>query len=138
MSVSGLNHYTIRCTPAELPALHDFYTRCVQLEAGARPEMPAPGYWLYSDGKPIVHLYAALEESAAGPTAALDHISFRAHALDATRAHLASQQVPFDEFPIPGWPIHQVFLRDPFGLKIELTFDLDEEARLGAARVQAG
>jgi len=135
MSVSGLNHYTIRCTPDELPALHDFYTRCVKLEAGARPVMPAPGYWLYSEGKPIVHLYAALEQSAAGPTAALDHISFRAHGLDETRAHLKEQNVAFEEFPIPDWPIHQLFLRDPFGLKIELTFDLDEEA--GAARGHA-
>lgn len=131
MSVSGLNHYTIRCTPGELPALLDFYTRCVGLNAGARPVMPAPGYWLYSEDRPIVHLYAALAQSAAGPTAALDHISFRAHGLDETRANLKEQNVPFEEFPIPDWPIHQLFLRDPFGLKIELTFDLDEEA--GAA-----
>ena len=34
----------------------------------------------------------------------------------------------FDELPVPGWPLHQLFLRDPFGLKIELTFDLNEEA----------
>jgi catechol 2,3-dioxygenase-like lactoylglutathione lyase family enzyme len=128
MSVSGLNHFTIRCTPGELPALHDFYTRCIGLVPGDRPVMPAPGYWLYSGDQPIVHLYAGQAESAAGPTAALDHISFRAHGVEQTRARLRQQEIAFEEMPVPGWPIHQIFLRDPFGLKLELTFDLDAEA----------
>jgi len=133
MSVSGLNHYTIRCTPDELPALRDFYTRCLQLVPGDRPVMPAPGAWLYSGGRAIVHLYAALDTSAAGPTAALDHISFSADGLERTREHLREQGVTFEEFPIPDWPIHQLFLRDPFGMKIELTFDLSVESRAHAA-----
>jgi hypothetical protein len=35
--------------------------------------------------------------------------------------------VPFTEAPIPGWQIHQLFLRDPRGLKIEMTFWMDQE-----------
>ena len=58
MSVSGLNHYTLRCVPQQLPALLDFYTRVLHLTPGARPVMPFPGYWLYSEGQPIVHLAA--------------------------------------------------------------------------------
>jgi catechol 2,3-dioxygenase-like lactoylglutathione lyase family enzyme len=127
MNISGLNHYTIRCMPQELPALHDFYSGCLGLTVGERPVMPAPGYWLYSNGQPIVHLYAVLEESAAGPTAALDHISFRAHGVERTRTLLREQGVSFEEAPVPGWPIHQIFVRDPFGMKIELTFDLTQE-----------
>lgn len=136
MPVSGLHHYTLRCVPDELPALHDFYTRVVGLTVGDRPEIPAPGYWLYAGGQPIVHLYAHLAQ-ADGPAAAwatgpLDHISFRAQGLDATRQHLARQGVPYEEAPVPGWPLHQVFVRDPKGLKIEMTFDLNAEAA-GAA-----
>jgi catechol 2,3-dioxygenase-like lactoylglutathione lyase family enzyme len=127
MNISGLNHYTIRCMPQELPALRDFYSGCLGLQVGERPVMPAPGYWLYGNGQPIVHLYAVLEESAAGPTAALDHISFRAHDVQRTRVLLREQGVPFEEAPVPGWPIHQIFVRDPFGMKIELTFDLTQE-----------
>lgn len=131
MPVSGLHHYTLRCAPHELPALHDFYTRIVGLEVGARPEIPAPGYWLAAGGQAIVHLYALLDDAAAPPagwaTGPLDHISFRAHGLAATRAHLQAQGVPFEEAPVPGWPLHQVFLRDPKGLKIEMTFDLFAE-----------
>lgn len=131
MPVAALHHYTIRCAPAELDALRDFYTRVLRLEVGARPDIPAPGAWLYAGGQPIVHLYAYLEsqdEPRPGPvTGPLDHISMRSSGLAEMKAHLAAQGVAYTEAPIPGWPIHQVFLGDPKGLKIELTFFLDEE-----------
>ncbi len=128
MSISALNHYTIRCAPGDLPELVDFYTRVLPLTSGERPAMPRPGYWLYGeDGTPIVHLYASLDERDWGPTGGLDHISFRSHGLADMREALRDVGASYDEFPIPGTQIHQIFLRDPTGLKIELTFDLDEE-----------
>jgi catechol 2,3-dioxygenase-like lactoylglutathione lyase family enzyme len=127
MSITGLNHFTIRCVPGDLPAIRDFYVKYLHLTAGERPTMPRPGYWLYCDGHPVVHLYASLDERVEGPTGALDHISFHARELEKTRAFLNADGIAFDEFPLPGTSIHQIFLRDPIGLKIELTFDLDEE-----------
>jgi catechol 2,3-dioxygenase-like lactoylglutathione lyase family enzyme len=130
MPVNALHHYTLRCAASELPALDDFYTRVIGLEKGRRPDIPAPGTWLYAGRQPIVHLYAYLDtpeadrQPATGP---LDHISFRAWDIEATKAHLRAQGVEYTEAPIPGWPIHQVFLHDPKGLKIELTFFLEEE-----------
>ena len=137
MPVRALHHYTLRCTPAELEVLCEFYTRVVGLTVGARPDIPAPGYWLYSEGQPIVHLYAILEHPAVPltpPTGPLDHISFRAHGLEGMREHLSAQGVPFDEAPVPGWPLHQLFIRDPKGLRIELTFWLEEETAQESAR----
>jgi len=131
MPVTALHHFTIRCTPDELPPLLDFYTRVMRLEIGARPEIPAPGAWLYAGGQPIVHLYAHLatpDSAAEPPTGPVDHISFRSRGLDEMRKHLTSQGVPYQEAPIPGWDIHQVFIRDPRGLKIEMTFWMKEEA----------
>lgn len=128
MPVSALHHYTIRCTPDELPPLLDFYTRVMRLEAGARPEIPAPGAWLYADGQPIVHLFAHLAApGTAADTGPLDHISFRARGLEEMREHLAREGVAYTEAPIPGWDIHQLFLHDPRGLKIEMTFWLPEK-----------
>jgi catechol 2,3-dioxygenase-like lactoylglutathione lyase family enzyme len=130
MPVSALHHYTIRCTPDELPPLVDFYTRVMRLEVGARPEIPAPGAWLYAGGQPIVHLYAHLatpEVPTQPPTGHVDHISFRSRGLEEMRTHLKKQGVPFTEAPIPGWDIHQLFLQDPRGLKIEMTFWMKEE-----------
>ncbi len=130
MPVTALHHYTIRCTPDELPPLVDFYTRVLRLQVGARPEIPAPGAWLYADGQPIVHLYAHLvqPDPAVQPvTGHLDHISFRSHGLPEMRRHLGALGVPFAEAPIPGWNIQQLFLHDPRGMKIELTFWLAHE-----------
>ena len=134
MPVTALHHFTIRCTPEELPPLQDFYTRVMRLTVGARPEIPAPGAWLYADGQPIVHLYAHLatpDRPMEPATGHLDHISFRTHGLAEIRTHLGRLGVPFTEAPVPGWPLHQLFLHDPRGLKIEMTFWLDEEG--GAA-----
>jgi catechol 2,3-dioxygenase-like lactoylglutathione lyase family enzyme len=126
MAVAALHHYTIRCTVEQLDALDAFYTRVLGLERGPRPDLPVPGTWLYGGGQPIVHLYATLDGADGPPagagTGSLDHISFRAEDLAATRAHLRSHGIDFIEAPIAGWPINQVFLRDPSGLKIELTF----------------
>lgn len=130
MPVSALHHFTIRCTQAELPSLVDFYTRVLRLEVGARPEIPAPGAWLYAQGQPIVHLYANLvtpDQPAEPVTGHVDHISFRSQGLAEMRAHLAAQGIRFAEAPIPGWDIHQLFLHDPRGLKIEMTFWMDQE-----------
>jgi catechol 2,3-dioxygenase-like lactoylglutathione lyase family enzyme len=131
MPVSALDHFTIRCSEADLEPLREFYTRVVGLHVGDRPPIPAPGFWLYGGGRPIVHLYAIGRSGAVAGgkavTGPLDHISFRSKGLDETRSHLRAHAVAFDEAPVPGWPLHQIFLHDPTGLKIELTFDLDAE-----------
>jgi len=137
MPVLALHHYTLRCTPAELAPLLDFYTQRIGLTLGARPDLPAPGHWLYSQGQPIVHLYANLDRPEPTPpngplTGPLDHISFRAQGLDRTRREFQAAGLHYDEAPVPGWPLHQVFVRDPKGLKIELTFWLDDEAKAPA------
>ena len=36
--------------------------------------------------------------------------------------------VPYAEAPLPGFPLHQLFLTDPFGLRVELTFDMTDAA----------
>jgi catechol 2,3-dioxygenase-like lactoylglutathione lyase family enzyme len=130
MPVTALHHYTIRCTPDELQELVDFYTRVMRLQVGARPEIPAPGAWLYAEGQPIVHLYAhlATPDAVTQPvTGHVDHISFRSRGLKEMRDHLGALGVSFAEAPIPGWGVHQLFLHDPRGLKVEMTFWLAEE-----------
>ena len=137
MPVSALDHFTIRCSEADLEPLREFYTRVVGLRVGDRPKIPAPGFWLYGGGRPIVHLFAIGRGGAAADGAAvtgpLDHISFRSNGLESTRSQLREQGVAFEEAPVPGWPLHQIFLHDPTGLKIELTFDLNAEQEPGRA-----
>jgi hypothetical protein len=42
------------------------------------------------------------------------------------RKRLTELGLKFREAPVPGFPLHQIFLHDPAGLMIELTFDMPE------------
>jgi len=46
------------------------------------------------------------------------------------RARLNSVGVSFDERPVPGRRMYQIFFKDPAGLKVELTFDIEREGHL--------
>ena len=59
---------------------------------------------------------------------AFDHIAFKANDLEVTRARLRRHGVAFTEFGVPDRQLHQLFLRDPEGMQIELVFS-GEDAR---------
>jgi catechol 2,3-dioxygenase-like lactoylglutathione lyase family enzyme len=128
MKVTHLDHFTIVAQPGEIERLREFYCETLGLEPGPRPDFPFPGYWLYPPGgTPIVHLAGITGRAPPeGPrdTGKLDHVSFRATGLDEIRRHLAALGIDFREAPVPGFPLHQVFFRDPVGIKVELTFEL--------------
>ena len=54
MQVSGLFHYTLRCDASRLQDLKAFYERALGLEAGPRPELRFPGWWMYANGQALV------------------------------------------------------------------------------------
>lgn len=136
MQIEHIDHFTLRVAAARLPELLDFYTRVLGLHEGERPDFPFPGHWLCAKGHALVHLAGnepAHEPAApeALPTGKLNHVSLRATGLKATREHLAARGVDWREAPVPGLPLHQVFLRDPVGLTIELTFHSTELQQAG-------
>ena len=106
--------------------MRGFYAAVFGLEDGPRPAFPFPGHWLYGGGRPIVHLAGKLaQRPAAGNANGFDHISFQGLDLDGMRARLDGLGIPFAEVPVPGFPLHQIFLRDPQGLRLEVTFRLE-------------
>ena len=127
MSVSAIHHFTVGCAIADLPVLRDFYTRTLGLEEGYRPDLRHPGHWLYADGEAIVHLNALLPETPSREVNAFDHVALKASGLAGTREALHAAGVPFSESPLKGTTLHQLFLTDPLGLKVELNFDLVAE-----------
>jgi catechol 2,3-dioxygenase-like lactoylglutathione lyase family enzyme len=71
-----LDHATL--VTADLAAARRFFVDVVGLEDGARPPFRIDGHWLYTAGRPVVHLVDATAPSRAGPTAPrIDHIAFR-------------------------------------------------------------
>jgi catechol 2,3-dioxygenase-like lactoylglutathione lyase family enzyme len=133
IDVSALHHVTIGCAPEDLPALLDFYTTTIGLQQGYRPALRHSGHWLYAGADAIVHLNALLPATPPqrGP---VDHVALKAHGLDATRQLLRDAGVEFSEKPLDGTTLHQVFLQDPLGLTVELSFDMTVEGAAAGDR----
>lgn len=137
MTITSLGHFTIRCTPRMLPALHRFYSDVLGLSEGDRPEFPFPGHWFYCGGKAIVHLAAMDASDGTTLTGPFDHVAFEADGIEAVRERLIGARIPFFERPIPGYPLQQLFARDPAGLKVEQTFAMPSAETAHAEYVHA-
>ncbi len=142
MSIARLDHYTLR-TP-DLAAARWFYVEVLGLTDGPRPPFDFPGAWLYAGqgeaALPVVHLVGVdprpgkgltsyLGEAPAAAqvgTGAVDHIAFTAKGWPELRARCTALGVPYDRRTVPGLGLHQVFLRDPCGVRIELNYPAAE------------
>ncbi|WP_372616971.1 VOC family protein [Falsiroseomonas sp.] len=125
MPVSGLDHVNIRCRPEDLPAMRRFWGEVVGLAEGPRPDFDFPGIWFWAGARAVVHIAARLPDGAplpAGDAGTFGHIALRADGLEETRGRLARLGIASREAPVPGFPLHQIFLTDPAGVAVELTF----------------
>ena len=123
MAISGLDHLTLN--PADLDASRAFYVDILGLRDGDRPPFDMPGAWLYSGDRPIIHLVAGRGGGSAS-TGAIDHVALRAEGLGAMIARLAAAGIDHETFTVPGLGLKQIFLHDPDGVRVELTFDAGE------------
>lgn len=136
MEITGLDHYTLRVAPSELQGLRSFYVDVLGLPEGPRPDFDFPGHWLYAGAQAAVHLAG---NQPAGeppvradlPTGRFNHVALRASGLASTRGRLRALGIEWQEASVPGMPLHQVFLRDPAGVQIELSFDAAELTEAG-------
>jgi catechol 2,3-dioxygenase-like lactoylglutathione lyase family enzyme len=124
MTVSGLDHVNIRCREKDLPAMRAFWGDVVGLKEGDRPNFDRPGIWFWAGARAVVHVICRAEEDKPLPVGhgTFGHVALRAEGLEETRARLTAQGVTFSEAPVPGFPLHQIFLHDPTGIMVELTF----------------
>ena len=127
MALEALEHYTVQCT--DLDVTRDFYRDVLGLTVGPRPNFTFAGYWLYAGEVPVVHLLGAdgaLPENkncdVHGDTGAFDHIAFRGSNVETTLASLKKHGIAFRENQIRDFGLHQVFVRDPNGIMVEMNF----------------
>ena len=127
MTLGSLDHFTILTSQARLPALEKFYGDALGLLAGARPDFPFPGRWLYNGGHAVLHIVASLADDAAPPPRGecIEHVAFKASGAADVRARLARLGIAYTDAqrPLAGY---QIFLRDPAGVRVELNFDICE------------
>jgi catechol 2,3-dioxygenase-like lactoylglutathione lyase family enzyme len=126
--VEKMDHFTV--LSGDLDTTREFYG-LLGLTVGPRPNFAFPGLWLYSNGRPILHVIAA-DPMPAVPDGAIDHIAFRAQALGPTLEMLKARGVASKLMRLPSpYNVWQLFFRDPFGAMVELDFDPAEAAPEG-------
>ncbi|HET9019285.1 MAG TPA: VOC family protein [Acetobacteraceae bacterium] len=132
MPVSGLLHVAIKTN--DLDATVRFYRDVIGLVQAKRPDFGYPGAWLaVPGGEAIIHIYAggpALGREGRAPegTAAIDHVSITASGYHDYITRFRALGLDWREFAVPGTSLWQLFLYDPSGVQLELTFDGSRES----------
>jgi catechol 2,3-dioxygenase-like lactoylglutathione lyase family enzyme len=127
--VHGLYHVAIKTS--NLEATRAFWCDIVGLKEIDRPKFGYPGAWLgcpQPGGQAIIHIYAggpALGESGIAPVGAgaIDHISLACSGYRDFVERFRRACLPFREFIVPGTTLWQLFVYDPSGVQLELTFE---------------
>jgi catechol 2,3-dioxygenase-like lactoylglutathione lyase family enzyme len=138
MPIQRLDHYSIRTS--KLDECRKFYVDVLSLEVGERPPFKFPGLWLYNEGRAVVHIIGfdandpkSLREylgdrpaEEMNGTGSLDHVAFTATGLAEMRERLSRHGIAFTERTVPNLMLHQVFVKDPNGVTIELNYAASE------------
>ena len=115
-----LDHISIRTN--DLEGVKDILVRLLELEVGDRPPFSFPGYWLWGEGHPVVHLIGDEGEPDRN-TGALDHVAFRGTDYDGLVGRLKEGSIEYEDSVLPGSGVRQVFFRIHHNIMIEVAFD---------------
>ena len=133
MSVGVLDHFNIRTR--KLGETVRFYEDILGLENGDRPKFAFPGAWMYSEGKPVVHLVdiSPTDEPQKPDSGVVHHVAFVSRGFAAMKDRLKSKGMAFDTRQVPGGDLWQIFVNDPNGVLIELNYEAAKEQGTGSA-----
>ena len=130
MTVRGIGHANLRAPAAMVEQLRHFYVEVVGLTEGPRPQFRSGshGYWLYAGSADVLHLSIARDDVPHSKSnGAFDHLAFTCDDLAATRARLDAARIPYEVDVVDQLGQVQLFLTDPAGMGVELTFSTAAE-----------
>ena len=119
--VSELNHVNIETT--DIDRSDSFYNNVLGLISGERPNFDRPGYRMYKDNVPIIHIISPLPKNkllTGSEHAAISHFALRIKDFEAMREHLTNLSIPNTETSVPSSNRHQFFINDPDDVVVEL------------------
>jgi catechol 2,3-dioxygenase-like lactoylglutathione lyase family enzyme len=127
MSVGVLDHYNV--STRNLGDTVRFYEDVLGLTNGPRPPFDFPGAWLYSEGRPVLHLndISPTDQPQRPDSGVIDHVAFGSRGFEAMKRHLAQKGVSFRVNVVPNSSRRQIFVTDPNNVLIELNFDVANE-----------
>lgn len=123
MKVNSIGHYNLVGPASLIERVVTFYKDVLGFTDGFRPDFGIDGTWLYRGDAPLLHL--TIDESmddAASPTGNLHHIALNCEGLDAFAARLKEKGVAYHVGKVPQLNMTQLFIHDPAGVRIEMTF----------------
>ncbi len=133
MPLDHLQHVLIQT--ADMEATKDWYVNVLGMEVGPHPDFKIPVYWLYLNGRDVLHIaegganvsenrlrYVGQDSQATHGSGVVDHIAFHATGLSEMIDRLTKQGVEFKERQVDVQGLYQLFLHDPNGVKIELNY----------------
>ena len=137
MPLTNLEHYLVRAKDME--ATKDFYVDALGFRVGHRPPFDFAGYWLYlgDADAACVHLipaapnekadaYLEVEAGEAHGSGAIDHLAFRGTDLKGFAAKMKKLDISFLHRVVPDMGLHQVFIKDPDGVTLELNYAAED------------
>ncbi len=117
-----LDHINIAAPADLLGEVRNFYCDILGLEEGPRPDFDFHGYWLYGEGKPIIHLMESDRHYAHERQPYLDHVAFQVEDLQGYVQRLEQAGIEYKLNYVSDFNISQVFCKDPCGNGIEANF----------------
>jgi catechol 2,3-dioxygenase-like lactoylglutathione lyase family enzyme len=127
MSVGLLDHFNIRTR--KLADTVRFYEEVLEFDNGDRPNFSFPGAWMYSEGKPVVHIVdiSETDEPQKPDSGVVHHVAFASNGFAGMKQRLTSKGLPFDVRAVPGVAVWQIFVTDPNGVMLELNYEMANE-----------
>ena len=117
-----LDHINISAPAELLVEVRDFYCDLLGLAEGFRPEFSRNGFWLYSEGKPIVHLVESLDHHRNEKQGFFDHFALQATGLTKLIEKLDAAGIDYKMSYLAEIDLSQVFCKDPSGIGVEINF----------------
>src|SRR4029077_4239820 len=92
-SAAMLDNATLRTHTLE--GTRAFFEQVLGLKPGYRPKFSFPGYWLYAEGEPVIHLIPGEGGTVDRTGETIDHVGFRLTGYDAYRDKLYALHLPY-------------------------------------------
>jgi catechol 2,3-dioxygenase-like lactoylglutathione lyase family enzyme len=132
MQIGLLDHVNVRTS--RLQSMVEWYGRVLGMPTGPRPDFPFPGAWLYSAGRPTVHLIGLAKEPQVTDMK-LEHFAFQATGLKSFLEKLKREKVAYELVHVPGAHVVQANVYDPDGNHIHIDFNETEAEGLSGEKI---